>query len=524
MQVAPIAFATLALALSGCGQSQGPEPPSHLLWISIDTLRADHLSCYGYERETSPNLDRLANSGVRFESCYSPTSWTLPSHLTMLTGQAISVHGLDEERHFGVRDENGNPQGVSLYGKFISEHLDEAGFLNGGFYSWKYLEPKYGFGAGFKRWQRIGRSISSHPKKLARLKRLRESGETQELAEWMESEPELFDFHAAGDDLVVDRGIEFLDAALEDDERVFLFLHLFDPHEDYVPNAPFDRLFTDPAYQGPIDGRNVSSKDSLVNRAMSAEDLAQLIALYDGEIAWTDSQIGRLLEELDRRGIAEQTLIQVTSDHGEEFFEHGGKSHRHNVYAETTRVPWILAGAADLPAGQVIHGPVGLVDQVPTVLAWLGLPVPEGLSGVDLSPVLRGETENAIREYTQVVFGFGADRAVTMHAGLRRGEEALLWSRSELTDPSYEYFKNTPKALDQRPPVATSTTDPRITALQAHLEQTQTRYRAQRKQAPLRKLTGGPPTAIDREELEACLLYTSPSPRDRTRSRMPSSA
>ncbi len=513
----PFPAGLAALLLVACSPQAEPEPPDHLIWISIDTLRADHLSSYGYPRETSPNLDQLAESGVRFESCFSPTSWTLPAHLSMLTGLAVSVHGIDEERHWGLTSEPGRPAPVQLRGTFISEHLEQAGFLSGGYYSWKYLEPQYGFGPGFSIWERVGRSLYAKPDLLSRYTELRKEQKVEELRAWIEAEPELFDFHAPGDDLVIDRGLEFLDEALEARDRVFLFLHLFDPHDDYVPRAPFDTRFTDPKYTGPIDGRRIASRDSVVRAKLPQADLAQLIALYDGEIAWSDAQVGRLLEDLDRREIRDRTLIHLTSDHGEEFYEHGRKGHRKQLFAESTHVPWILSGG-DLPPGGVVEGAVGLVDQVPTVLALLGLEVPDGLSGANLAPVARGDQENEVREYTQLVFGFSPGAPVTLNRGLRRGDEVLLWKQTGQDRVETAYFANAPGAMEAGMPTSTNEADPALRALRQRLDEVRLRYADEIESQPVRTLSGRIQSRADREQLEALgyLQSHSESPIDAT--------
>ncbi len=508
--------AVLLVALAcACTPNEPPaEPPANLLLISIDTLRADHLSCYGYARETSPNLDRLAAGGVRFESCFSPTSWTLPAHLSLLTGLAISVHGIDDERLWDryAGDGPGQPAHVPLIGTFLSEHLTRAGFLSAGYYSWKFLEPQFGFGPGFRVWERVGRTLYARPADLERFARLRRAGNTEALEEWERRDPLVFDLHQPGDDLVIDRGLEFFKESRGAAARRFLFLHLFDPHEDYVPPPPFDTRFTDRSYSGPIDGRGVSSTGSKIQLGMPAADLEHLIALYDGEIAWSDAQVGRLLDELERTGELADTLVSVTSDHGEEFFEHGGKSHRGNLFAESTRVPWLLHHPSGLPAGQVVEGATGLVDVMPTVMALLGLEVPVGLSGTDLSAVARSSVPNAERPYTQLLWNFSqTDEVPVRKVGLRTGNQVLLWDARGAETLRTSFYGQARGALEAGAPTATDWEAIEVRALRARLDEVRSQYWMQREANQLRILHGKQLRDSDRVELEA-LGYVSSEP------------
>ena len=404
---------------SGCGGGGSDRRPN-LLLISIDTLRADHLSAYGYERETSPHIDELARGGVLCKTAYSTTSWTLPAHHSMLSGLTISAHGVCDERLWQAVGQEGGPAELPLRGTYLSEVLKRRDYRTAGFYSWKYLEPEFGFGAGFDVWERVWYPIYTHPEHSERFHALRQAGELEALARWQAEEPELFDDQRPTAGEGVDLALDWLEQQGED--PFFLFLHLFDTHDDYVPPPPYDTRF-DPDYDGPIDGRNVSGANSPVVPGMDPRDLEHLIALYDGEIAWVDSQIGRLLDRLDELGLAEDTLVILTSDHGEEFFEHGHKTHRTHLYRESVEVPLIFRLPGVLPAGRVVEGPVGLIDIVPTVCNLLDVPAPAVLSGTDLRAILEGEAENGERDYLSELFvfqeGWVPERQVAVHRGDR---------------------------------------------------------------------------------------------------------
>lgn len=301
----------------GCG---GGEPPSILL-ISIDTLRRDHVSAYGYARPTTPHLDRLAREGARFENAVSVTNWTLPAHMSLLTGLAPWTHGVQEER-------DGLPEDVPT----LAEALQDGGYATAGFASHVYLGARYGFDRGFGTYR-------VRPRQRA-------AAVTRQAIDWLED---------AGDD------------------RFFLFLHYFDPHWDFDPPPPFDARFAEPGARGA--GRMLTLfryQDPAVPMPDSIR--AAAAALYDGEIAYTDHQIGRVLEWLEERGRLNGTIVAVVSDHGEEFGEHDGFGHGTHLHAEVTDVPLLIRYPDRVPAGSLRPEPATLSDLPATLLALAALP------------------------------------------------------------------------------------------------------------------------------------------------------
>ncbi len=323
-----IALALLAGWPSGCGGPAAPSGPYNILLISIDTLRSDHLGCYGYERETSPNIDALAADGVLFENAISACCWTLPSHVTMLTGLYPSFHGVQDE---GVQLGESVPT--------LAEALGQKGYRTLAVVSHVYVSSRFGLDKGFETFDGT----------------LLKGAKTEPPAE-----------------KVIDRALELLES--EDTRPYFAFVHLYDPHWDYAPPAPFDTRFTDPHYSGSIDGtlhsmiRYVGGPDQMPRR-----ELEHIIALYDGEIAYVDQQIDRLLDSLREAGRLQDTLVIITSDHGEEFQEHRRLGHQKSLFGEVVQVPLIVAG--DHPALQKATRRtdlVSLVDLAPTILEIAG--------------------------------------------------------------------------------------------------------------------------------------------------------
>ncbi|MBC8461886.1 MAG: sulfatase [Deltaproteobacteria bacterium] len=323
----------------------------NIILISIDSLRADHLGTYGYSKATSPNIDSLADDGVVFTNTISTTTWTLTAHISMLTGLYPEVHKVI---HDGNR--------LSEKAIVCSEILKEAGYLTAGFVSGPYLSSKFGYNQGFDLYDDYTIHFSSN----------------QESHKGITSP------------MLHRRAIEWLEQNYHD--PFFLFVHYWDVHYDYDPPPPFDTMF-DPDYKGNITARRYE-RNKRINPEMPQRDLEHIIALYDGEIAFTDSYIGKLMEWLKQQGIYENTLIILTADHGDEFFEHGGKGHRRNLFDETLKVPLIIKFPSSEWKGMCLDNQVSIIDIVPTFLHYLGIDFFNDIQGKSLIPLLIGDDEN----------------------------------------------------------------------------------------------------------------------------------
>jgi arylsulfatase A-like enzyme len=358
--VRPVVLATaLALGAASCTREARPD----IVLVSIDSLRPDHLGSYGYARDTSPRIDALAAAGARFTTATSTTSWTLPAHAALFTGLHDATHGLSSD---GLRlaDEH-----VTL-----AEVLRGAGWRTAGFFGGPYLHPAFGVAQGFDSYQSC----------MTRLADDVPEGELRAQA--------LGGAETAHADVTGPRLLEEAERWLAtlDETPFFLFLHLWDVHYDYIPPPGYAERF-DPDYAGTLTGAGMFH-DPAVRAGMDPRDLAHLVALYDGEIRYTDEVLGRVLNGLDRRGRLADAIVVVTADHGEEFFEHGGKGHRRTLFEEVVRVPLVMRWPGRIEAGRVIEDPVRLVDVMPTLLALAGVEPPVAVQGRDLGPLLRGET------------------------------------------------------------------------------------------------------------------------------------
>lgn len=342
-----------SLALAGCGEDSrlepwqpgsGPKPP-HVLLISIDSLRPDHLGCYGYAKPTSPAIDRLAAEGVRFEAASSTTSWTLPAHAALFTGLFDSTHGV-----------TGNHLALGAEHETLTERLRARGYETIGFYGGPYLDAAFGFAQGFDHYESCMSPIGEHshadvtgPRTLA----------------------------------AVERRLARLSG-----RPLFCFVHLWDVHYDYKPPAETLALFS----SDDVDGLDLSGFDSnpAIHEHMSPRVRDRLIALYDAEIRSVDAQVERLVELTRKATGDEDLLIVITADHGEEFFEHGKKGHQSSLFEEQVRIPVILVRKGVWPKGRSIVEPVSITDVAPTLAAAAGAGAGWRVQGRDLAGVWNG--------------------------------------------------------------------------------------------------------------------------------------
>lgn len=301
----------------------------NIIVIVVDSLRSDHVGCYGYERQTTPNIDLFAKDAVLFQNAVASAPWTSPSTASLLTSQYPSTLGIYDKP-------------VAMYPEFpiLTEMLKEDGYATCGVISSVTLTSKMGFGRGFDRYAEV----------------------TQ------------FRHDGASSPAVTGAAISFLRE--NDKEPFFLFVHYFDPHYDYLFHPRYDFY---PGYDGNLKSGEPISVLWSKRHNMTEDDVRYLNALYDSEIAFTDSYIGLLLKELKRLNLYDDSLILFTSDHGEEFMERGWIGHSITLYQELIHVPMLLR----LPQGgsHTVETSVGQIDFMPTILDYLGIEIPAGAEG-----------------------------------------------------------------------------------------------------------------------------------------------
>jgi arylsulfatase A-like enzyme len=317
-----------------------------IILVSIDTLRADHVGCYGYGKATTPALDALASDSAVFLDTYAPSSWTLPSHVSLLTSLSCFRHGVNRE------DDRMSSTTVTLADVLRTRGFVCAAVTGGGFVS-----PVFGFSKGFD--------------------------------SYLQAEGSPWTSRGAGQ--VFSAASQWIDKNAKKD--FFLFVHTYQPHSPYIPPPPEDSMFLDPdAPWRMIDvGSHVGGPWGLYKRLPDAESRA-IAGLYDGEIRYSDDAlIGPLVAKLKALGIYDEAMIIVTSDHGEEFYDHGGWEHGRSLYDEVLKVPLVVKFPRSEFRGRRVPTAVRLIDVMPTVMDVFGA-TPEGLGleGRTLLPVLNG--------------------------------------------------------------------------------------------------------------------------------------
>lgn len=329
------------LGFAGCS-GRGAQEPGNVILVIVDTLRADHLGCYGSDQHTSPNIDRLAAEGLRFADAYAQAPWTLPSIASILTGRWAHQHGARAEVDGKI-----HPIDPAL--ETLAEWMQKGHYRTGAVVNVPFLAPALGLNRGFDHYDFEGGDMENQSHRTA--------------------------------DRTTDAALAWVDTV--GDAPFFLVVHYFDPHLTYNPPARY--------LEGLPNTADASRLATWGNpreifglrhggRRPSPEDQAQLIARYDGEIRFTDAEFGRLRAGLEARGVWDQALVIVGADHGEEFWDHGGFEHGHTHYRELLHVPLIVRRPGG-PVDAVHEGMVRNIDIAPTILDFASIQGPRDLPG-----------------------------------------------------------------------------------------------------------------------------------------------
>jgi arylsulfatase A-like enzyme len=310
--------------------------------VSLDTTRADQLGFYGNPLVETPRLDALASESIVLDDFMSVVPTTLASHVSLFTGRYPHFHGVPRNG-FMVDDEN----------LMLAEVLRREGFVSAGFIGSFALDSRFNFAQGFEHYdERFDRHADL--KGRTQNERAAESV-TAAVLDWLDS-----------------TGMP---------ERLFLFVHFFDPHAPYEAPPPFETQY-DPSGREGLPAQQNVARDGLVQVGTKNEIADRLARQYAAEISYMDHHIGRLLDGLRERDVLNDALLVVTSDHGENFWEHGAVfDHGWSTFQTTVRSVGILRLPGQRGAGRRIEGLVATIDILPTVLTHLGIPVPEGIDG-----------------------------------------------------------------------------------------------------------------------------------------------
>jgi len=325
-----------ALALAGaCG---GPAGPPNVLIVSIDTLRADRLGCQGYARDTTPALDRLARErAVRFASAVAEAPWTLPSHVTMLSGLHPLTHGVR-------RPEEAPGDEVAFLAELLGASHYSFALTDGG-----WLSETWGFARGFDSFHAQDRDVERAVEAVLEYVRHRRGK-----GPWLG------------------------------------FLHTYDVHCPYDPPPPYLGRYRSPEAE-PIEVAGRCGNPHFNAEGVTPGQARFLSDRYDEDVRRVDDALATLFAALDALELWDETVVIVTSDHGEEFLEHGQIGHERTLSPEVLSIPLLVAAPGVAP--RVVEEVVGLADLVPTVLELVGAPTPGRLDGRSLVPLMRGETD-----------------------------------------------------------------------------------------------------------------------------------
>lgn len=406
LAAAAAALAALA-ALSACTAPQAAKP--NILILLMDTLRADRLGCYGYGKATSPVVDRLAERGTLFTRCYAPSDYTQASTASLFTGLYPLAHGYVNSDYV-LEDDN----------QTMAEIFGDAGYTTAAFIANGLAGRKYRMDQGFQ---------------------------------------EHFEKNRASAFELAEAATEFIGRQSPDGRPFLAYLHFLDVHDPHrIPPADFGRL-ADPA-SFVFDMQDTLLLESMVMRAWwstvqkwrgggeEPEQVARYFDdysdLYDSSIAYWDEAVGSILESLARNGLDRNTVVVVTSDHGEQLLEHGFFGHANSGYDVGLHVPLVVFDPAGDGNGRRISRPVSLIDVLPTLLARAGMPVPEHIQGRPLWPFPAGGASGA--DDVRPIYSEGtffANRPVgTLIQTLREGRWKLILDRLRDSKELYDLSRD----------------------------------------------------------------------------------
>lgn len=360
-------FALVAslMFLTACSKNtpNKKKPPqfqdSNIILITIDTIRADHFGVYGYSRETTPYMDNFAKTGVLFKNCYAQGSWTVPSMVSLFTSLSPLthkiIHGIAKVSET-ASGKNDRSQELAVFYqevldpsyRTLTEVMAESGFKTAGFTTNGHLVKKQGFAQGFQYYNEDsclwGRADCIN----------------QQVFPWLEENM---------------------------NNKFFLWIHYFDPHADhgrddrlYDPPGPYDEIFP---WKGEQKG------------------IEQSLALYDGEIRFTDDKVKELIDKVASLGLMSKSVVIITADHGDEFRDHNGWGHSKTVYNELIHAPLMIHFPGNKYAGTAVVTNVRSIDIMPTILDISGAELPQEAQGRSLLPAISGQEIAQLPAYSE---------------------------------------------------------------------------------------------------------------------------
>ncbi len=376
-----LAFIVLASALGYVligNLVRGKHKHPNVLLITIDALRADHLGCYGYSLETSPNIDRLAKRGVLFKDCTVQWPKTWPSMASMITGAYPKTTGMRLERLV-------LPPSFNV----MSEIFGEAGYTTGAVVANYNIGKKFGFDQGFdhfvESWQDMWKKKKGDRPFIFRIGKIK---------------------NYTNATIVTDQALGFLEE-LEGDSPFFLWLHYMDPHGPYKPPKDYTIYFKGAHRREPVPLRKIPRYQVQNRKGNPITDVGFYKTKYDREIRYLDDEIGRLLSELTKLSFSTETLIIFTADHGESLGDHDYYlEHGKLPYQPCAHIPLIIVQKDVLPQGRTIDESVGLIDVSATAVDLAGIKIPGSFEGQSLKDLILGEEDALVPDYVFMESGY----------------------------------------------------------------------------------------------------------------------
>lgn len=387
------------LAFAAATDMSATQTRPNVLLITIDTLRADQLGCYGHPFVKTPALDAFAAQGARFGLHLVQEPQTNPSHCSMFTGMypsssGVRIHMVDKL-----------PDTLDT----LATVFNRAGYATAGLYSWMSFDPQY---SNFQRGFQVYEDLTLNKPGLLSNPLVKQAAANYRVAEQYLIVPKEFStlsgLNAQVESTSKGRADQTTDSAISQlrafgQKPYFLWLHYFDPHYPFEPPGEYATRY-DPTYRGSMKG-DIATVDAILAGKLhpAGADLQRLVSLYQGEISYLDSQIARLFASLDQLGLTQDTIVAITGDHGESFAEHtqfeenGNIFHPKSLYNAEGRVPLLLRYPRAIKAGTVINAPTQAIDLFPTLLELAGQPVPGQSEGTSMANVLAGADDGRQR-------------------------------------------------------------------------------------------------------------------------------
>ncbi len=376
-------FGSLESEKANMSSSNASASLPNILLISVDALRPDHTFLGHYERDTTPHLKEFAKESVIFDNAFANSSWTRASVTTMFTSLYPTSHG-----------NNGLGSEISDAAFTLPKALKTKGYATGVFSANAFVSPVFGYGSGVDKFYHkqisifgqliLGHILGSIRKYSPFLKELNKFLESVEIPFWGQARKTT---QAEG------LNNAFLDwIASLNNQPFFAYFHYMETHTPYATPPPFNRKFVKPSYAGPEQHDYPLHEPfyPLTKAIALPEDKYEnVVAQYDGNIAYVDHRLNELFEALRERHLLDKTVVIITADHGEEFYEHYGWGHGKSLYREVIHVPMIVRYPAFFPQGKVSQANVQHIDLLPTILDLTGVPAPKHLEGRSFVPLAK---------------------------------------------------------------------------------------------------------------------------------------